>query len=254
MSENISRRTVLALGAVAAGEILWSSTARANQQKRRVLVWSEATAPASVYPHDINAAVAEGLRPLAGWEVATASINDPEQGVAEQSLAGTDVLIWWGHKRHNQVKDEHVARIVKRVKQQGMGFIALHSSHYSKALKSLLGTKCGFSEYKCDGSSVRVTVKDKCHPIAAGIADFTLDKTERYSEPFQVPPPEAVVFDGLYLRPDGSKESSRQGLVWTVGRGKVFYFQPGHETYPHFFDANVRHILRNAVAWMASSR
>jgi trehalose utilization protein len=254
MSANISRRTVLALGAVAAGELLWSGAARADKSKRRVLVWSEGTAPKDVYPHDINAAVAEGLKSLAGWEVATASLDDPEQGVTEPSLANTDVLIWWGHKRHNQVKDEYVERIAKRVKDGGMGFIALHSSHYSKALKKLLGTKCGFSDYKCDGSSVRVTVKDKSHPIAAGVPDFTLDKTERYSEPFQVPPPEAVVFDGLYLRPDGTKEASRQGLVWSVGRGKVFYFQPGHETYPHFFDPNVRRLLRNAVEWMAAGR
>lgn len=96
-----------------------------------------------------------------------------------------------------------------------------------------------------------MTVKEPSHPIAQGVKDFTLDKTERYSEPFEIPPPEAVVFDGLYLRPDGSTEASRQGLVFAVGKGKVFYFQPGHETYPHFFDENVRRILRNAVVWLA---
>jgi trehalose utilization protein len=132
-----------------------------------------------------------------------------------------------------------------------MGFIALHSSHFSKALKKLLGTPCSFKEYVVDGSSLKVIVKDKKHPIAKGIKDFALEKTERYSEPFAVPPPESVVLDGLYLRPDGSTEASRQGLVWTVGKGKVFYFQPGHETYPHFFDASVRKILANAVVWAA---
>lgn len=250
MNQPISRRTVLSLGAAAAAGLLLP-TARADQKKRRVLVWSEATAPKDVYPHDINAAVAEGLKPLTGWDIACASIDDPEQGVPDASLAATDVLIWWGHKRHNQVKDGLVERIASRVKQDGMGFIALHSSHYSKALKKLLGSKCGFSEYKCDGSGLQVIVKEKNHPIAAGVSDFALDKTERYSEPFQVPPPETVVFDGRYLRPDGKPEMSRQGLVWTVGRGRVFYFQPGHETYPHFFDAHVRRILCNAVEWMA---
>jgi trehalose utilization protein len=254
MTSPLPRRTVLALGAAAAGEILLGRSAHAKEAKRRVVVWSEGSAPKNVYPKDINTAVAEGLKPLEGWEVAIASLSDREQGVPEDSLQRTDVLIWWGHVKHGQVKDEAVARIVRRVTEQGMGFIALHSSHYSKALKKLLGTRCGFSAYVCDGSSVKVTVKEKDHPIVKGVRDFTLDKTERYSEPFEVPDPEAVVLDGLYLRPDGSTEASRQGLVWTVGKGKVFYFQPGHETYPHFFDENVRLILRNAVQWVAASR
>lgn len=251
MNLNISRRSVLAIGTIAAGELLLRGTARADQPKRRVVVWSEGTAPKNVYPKDINSAVAEGLKPLEGWEIVTASISDPDQGMPQESLQKTDVLMWWGHTKHGQVKDELVERIVRRVKEERMGFIALHSSHYSKALKKVLGTPCGFSAYVCDGSSVKVTVKEPNHPIAQGVKDFTLDKTERYSEPFEVPPPEAVVFDGVYHRPDGSTEPSRQGLVWTVGKGKVFYFQPGHETYPHFFDENVRRILRNAVVWAA---
>ncbi len=251
MSDSLTRRSVLTLGAIAAGELLLGGPAGAAPPKRRVLVWSEGTAPKDVYPEDINTAVADGLKSLPGWEVATASISDPDQGASDESLQKTDVLIWWGHKRHKEVKDDRVASIERRVKQEGMGFIALHSSHYAKALQQLLGTRCGFSAYKCDGSAVKVLVNDKSHPIARGVKNFTLEKTERYSEPFQVPEPESVVFDGLYLRPDGSTEASRQGLVWTVGKGKVFYFQPGHETYPHFFDENVRRILSNAVLWMA---
>jgi trehalose utilization protein len=251
MNTTLSRRTILALGAVAAGEVCLGRAARAEQARRRVLVWSEGTAPTDVYPHDIKAAVAEGLKPLKNWEILTGTLSDPDQGVPDETLQKTDVLIWWGHKLHGKVSDELVARIVRRVKDDGMGFIALHSSHFSKALKSLLGTNCGFSAYVVDGSSLKVIVKDKRHPIARGVRDFSLEKTERYSEPFEVPQPEVVVFDGLYLRPDGSTEPSRQGLVWTVGKGKVFYFQPGHETYPHFFDKNVRKILRNAVEWAA---
>jgi trehalose utilization protein len=251
MNDQLSRRTVLALGVAAAGELLLGRAARGAERKRRVLVWSEGTAPKNVYPQDINTAVAEGLKPLQDWEIVTASLSDPDQGVSEVSLQKTDVLIWWGHTRHGAVQDELVARIVRRIKEDGMGFIALHSSHFSKALKKVLGTNCGFSAYVADGSSVDVLVKEKEHPIAQGVKDFTLANTERYSEPFEVPEPEAVVFDGVYHRPDGSTEKSRQGLCWTVGKGKVFYFQPGHETYPHFFDENVRKILRNAVQWAA---
>jgi trehalose utilization protein len=244
----------LKFGTLAAGGLLLANEAFAAESTRRVVVWSENTAPKDVYPKDINTAVAEGLQGLPGWEIVTASLEDPDQGVPDDLLKKTDVLMWWGHKLHGKVNDALVAKIVDRVKNDGMGFIALHSSHFSKALKKVLGTNCGFSAYVCDGSAVKVTVKDKNHPIAQGVKDFTLDKTERYSEPFQVPEPEAVVFDGLYLRPDGSTEASRQGLVWTVGKGKVFYFQPGHETYPHFYDANVRQILRNAVVWAAPAR
>jgi trehalose utilization protein len=251
MSETISRRTVLAVGAAVASELAFGATAWAAAPKRRVLVWSEGSAPKNVYPNDINTVVAEGLKSLPGWEVVTASLSDPGQGIEPESLNKTDVLIWWGHVKHGQVKDEAVDRAVRRIKEDGMGLIALHSSHFSKVLKKTLGTNCGFKAYVADGSGLDVIVKDKNHPIAKGIKDFKLKNTERYSEAFEVPQPEAVVFDGLYHLPDGSTEASRQGLVWTVGKGKVFYFQPGHETYPHFFDENVRQILRNAVQWAA---
>ena len=206
----------------------------------------------NVYPHDINAAVADGLKPLKakGWEVVTASIADPEQGVPASSLDKTSVLMWWGHQRHGEVTDEHVRRIVERVKEGGMGFIAMHSAHYSKALKAILGTNCGWKGgYVEDGSKLEMIVKDKQHPIAAGLSDFSFPHTERYTEPFECPEPESVVFDGVYTRPDGSKESSRQCMVWTAGKGRVVYFQPGHETYPIFFDANMRKVLCNAVEW-----
>ena len=257
MNPIFSRRTILAAGAVAAVELLSSQPVWAAQPKRRVVVWSEKTAPKEVYPHDINGAVAEGLAPLKarGWEVVTASITDPEQGVPTASLDKTDVLIWWGHARHGEVTDEHVKWIVERVKTGGMGFIALHSAHYSKALKALLGTNCGWKGgYVEDGSKLELVVKDKRHPIAAGISDFSVPHTERYTEAFEIPEPESVVFDGVYTLPDGSKESSRQGIVWTVGNGRVFYFQPGHETYPIFFDANIRKILCNAVEWAGGKK
>ncbi len=254
MAERMTRRAVLAAGAMTAGGLCLGAKVFGAEPTRRVLVWSEGSAPKNVYPKDINTVVAEGLKSLKGWEVAIGSLNDPDQGVSDESLKKTDVLMWWGHVRHGDVKDDLVDRIVNRVKNEGMGFIALHSSHFSKALKKLLGTPCSFKEYVVDGSGVKVIVKDKNHPIAKGVKDFTLEKTERYGEPFRVPKPESVVFDGLYLRPDGSTEESRQGLVWTIGKGKVFYFQPGHETYRHFYDENVRRIMHNAVLWAAPAK
>ena len=255
MSEGISRRKVLALGAMTAGGLLLGRKVLAAAPERRALVWSEGTAPKNVYPNDINTVVAEGLKEsLKGWDVVLGNLSDPDQGCSPESMKKTDVLIWWGHQRHGNVKDENVAEIVRRIKEDGMGFIALHSSHYSKPLKSVLGTNCGFKAYVADGSALKVIVKEPNHPISKGVKTFEQPHTERYSEPFEVPEPEAVPLDGEYTLPDGTKEQSRQGLCWTVGKGKVFYFQPGHETYPVYQDPNVRLVLHNAVLWAAPKK
>jgi trehalose utilization protein len=255
MSEGISRRKVLALGAMTAGGLLLGRKVLAAAPNRRALVWSEGTAPKNVYPNDINTVVAEGLKAsLKGWDVVLGNLSDPDQGCSPESMKKTDVLIWWGHQRHGNVKDENVAEIVRRIKEDGMGFIALHSSHYSKPLKSVLGTNCGFKAYVADGSALKVIVKEPNHPISKGVKTFEQPHTERYSEPFEVPEPEAVPLDGEYTLPDGTKEQSRQGLCWTVGKGKVFYFQPGHETYPVYQDPNVRLVLHNAVLWAAPKK
>lgn len=220
-------------------------------RKRRVVVWSERTAPKNTYPNDINGAIADGLKPLEGWEVLTANIDQPEQGVTEELLLQTDVLIWWGHKRHDEVKDAMADLVVKRVKEGGMGFISVHSSHFAKPNKRLMGTPCTWGDYKVDGSSLTIKVKDPNHPIAKGIKDFKLDQVERYSEPYKVPEPESVPFDGIYHRPEGKDEPARIGFCWTIGKGKMFYFQPGHETFTYLFREEVQRIFRNAVLWAA---
>ena len=225
--------------------------AQGAKAKRCVVVWSEGTAPKNVYPKDINMAVAEGLASLEGWEVVTANLSDPDQGLPDALLKKADVLIWWGHQKHGMVKDELVEKIVKRVKEEGMGFIALHSSHFAKPNKALMGTACSWGAYKGDSTTLKVTVKDPNHPIAKGVKDFTIDHSERYSEPYAVPEPQAVPFEGVYTLKDGGTDPSRIGLCWQVGKGKFFYFQAGHETNPVFYDENVRLIMRNAVQWAA---
>ena len=161
-----------------------------------MVVWSEGTAPKNVYPDDINTAIAEGLKPMKGWDVVTANLKDPDQGLPDAMLNSANVLIWWGHQKHGDVKDELVQKIVKRVNEDGMGFIATHSAHYSKPLKALLGTNCGWKYYIDDGTPVELIVKAPKHPIAKGIKNFTIPKTERYGDPFEVPTPETLIFDG----------------------------------------------------------
>ena len=231
----------------------WQPVAWAAE-KQTVVVWSEGTAPKDVYPEDINGAIAAGLAGLDGWEVVKASIDDPNQGLSDELLQRCDVLIWWGHKRHGQVKDELVAKIVKRVKEDGMGFISLHSSHFAKPNKALMGTPCTWGAYVGDSTTLKVTVKDPNHPIAAGIKEFAVTHHERYSEPYAVPEPQAVVFEGVHALRNGGEDPSRMGLCFQVGKGKFFYFQPGHETNPIFLDENVRKIMVHAVKWAAPGK
>lgn len=250
-----TRRAFLRMGtAAAAGAALVTlegvDDALAAPTPVRVLVWSEGTAPKDVYPADINQAIADGLKGLSNVEVRLASISDPDQGVSDEVLKNTDVLIWWGHQRHGDVKDDRVAAIVKRVRHEGMGFIATHSAHYSKPLKAILGTNCGWKGgYYEDGSSVDLKITAPRHPIVRDLQDFQIPHTERYEGEFEVPKPDVLVFDGVYGS-NGNK--AWQGMVWTIGKGRVFYFQPGHESYPIYFQEEVRHVFRNAVRWCAN--
>ena len=256
--EKISRRVLLGSSLAMAGGLMMAQeagAAKGRKPNRRVVVWSEGTAPKKVYPNDINAAIAEGLKPLKGYDVSIASINDPDQGLPQDTLAATDVLIWWGHERHGDVKNELVERIVKRVKEDGMGFIATHSAHFSKPLKAILGTNCGWKYYTDNGAKVDVKVVAPKHPIARGIKDFVVPQTESYGDPFEVPTPETVIFDGIYTLPNGTTgEHAQQGMVWQVGKGRVFYFQPGHESYPIYFQEEIRRVFRNGVEWAAAKK
>jgi trehalose utilization protein len=257
-THGISRRTALSLGATVAAGLLANFDLLAAEEKRKVVVWSEGTAnvdpnSGKVYPHDINTAIAEGLAPLKGWEIVKASLQDPDQGISDDLLNSTDVLIWWGHKKHGEVKNELVDKIEKRVKEQGMGFIGTHSAHFSKPLKKLLGTPCSWREYVLDGTTVEIIVKEPNHPICKGVKNFKIP-IERYGEPFAVPTPDSVPLDGLYTRPDGKTEPGRMGMCWNIGKGKVFYFTPGHETYPDYYRPQVRQIFVNAVRWAVPNK
>lgn len=222
----------------------------ARPQPRTILVWSEGTAPASVYPHDIRGAVAEALAGLPGkYVVKTATLSDPGQGASQEALDEAAVLFWWGHQRHGDVSDETVARIVKRVRDGGMGFVALHSSHYAKPFRAVLPADGSWKEYTNDGKPHRIVVAAKNHPLARGVRDFVIPKEERYEEPFQVPAPDAVVLDGIH---EANNNHARQLLTWTVGRGRVVYFRPGHEEFPVYFQPGVKRVLRNIALFAAN--
>lgn len=219
----------------------------------RVLAWSERTEPADVYPNGINGAIAAALQKDKKLSVRTAQLSDPDSGVSDATLDQTDVLIWFGHQKHAEVSAEVIARIVRHVKEKGMGYLPVHSSHFALPFKAVLdeiqktNNVGAWRDYINDGKATQILVIAPAHPIARGVKNFNIPKTERYDEPFQVPGPEATVFDGIYE--DG--RHARQGLAWTIGKGRVFYWRPGHETYPIFLMPEVQRILHNAVYWLA---
>lgn len=219
--------------------------------KIRVTVWNEGRHEKTsdkvkkIYPDGMHAVIAKALSAAGGLEVRTATLDDgPEHGLTEQVLAATDVLTWWGHVAHREVSDEVVARVQKRV-LSGMGLVVLHSGHLSKIFKALMGTNCTL-KWREIGEKERLWNLEPGHPIAEGIGEyFELPNTEMYGERFDVPTPDELIFVSWF---EGG-ELFRSGCCWRRGHGRVFYFRPGHETYPIFYNENVMRVITNAVRW-----
>ncbi|OYT64100.1 trehalose utilization protein ThuA [Candidatus Bathyarchaeota archaeon ex4484_205] len=216
-------------------------------EKIHVLVWSELTEPKDIYPNGINGAIASYLSKFSDLKVKTSQFPDPEQGLSRDLLQWCDVLIWFGHAKHKDVSDENVERIVERV-WDGMGFIPLHSSHLSRPLISLLGRTCRIGSWDEDGMPEKLYVIED-HPITEGVENFILPHTETYGEPFDVPPPESILFISIFH--DGTIFKS--GVTWRRKKGRIFYFRPGHETYPIFYEEKVLEIIRRGVYWASFS-
>lgn len=201
---------------------------------------------AKIYPRGMHDAIASHLNKADGIQARTAGLDEPEHGLTEGVLNGTDVLIWWGHMAHNEVRDEIVDRVQSHV-ISGMGIILLHSAHFSKIFRRLMGTTCSL-KWREAGEREILWCTRPGHPIAAGLPDpIIVEHTEMYGEFFDVPEPEETIFISNFA----GGEVFRSGCVWTRGAGKVFYFRPGHETYPIFHDASVLKVIENAVRWMA---
>jgi trehalose utilization protein len=273
-----------------------------------VTIWDERQqAQKQVYTNFLGNEIADHLRQSSDFTVRSVSLDDPQQGLAD--LKDTDVLMWWGHQRHTEIKPETAREIVRQIKERGLCLIALHSAHWSQpfveamheraridALSALdpreresailietnlfpnfrsvpkynsLRTpsviyrkptngpvevrltlpNCCFPAYRPDAkpSQIRVLLPD--HPIVRGIpAVFTIAQTEMYDEPFHVPQPDQVVLEERWEK----GEWFRSGSVWKIGKGKVFYFRPGHEVYPVFKNPNVLRLLENATRWLSA--
>ncbi|MFO1039003.1 MAG: ThuA domain-containing protein [Geminicoccaceae bacterium] len=216
----------------------------------RAVVWGENVHERTnaivggIYPDGMHTAIATGLAEDPEILATTSTLQEPEHGLSEERLAATDVLLWWGHRAHGEVQDAIVERVQRRV-WEGMGLLVLHSGHYSKIFKRLMGTPCSLN-WREAGERERLWAINPGHPIAQGVGpSFVVENSEMYGEPFSVPEPLETVFISWYQ----GGEVFRSGMTWQRGAGRIFYFGPGHETYPIYHDPNVRRVLRNAVRW-----
>ncbi len=249
--------------------------ANENTTPVKVLVWDEnpSHADKTIYPDSLRTVIADALNALGNGQIeaTVAHLDEDEQGITEQRLQEADVLLWWGHGRHAQVSDETVARVKKAVHEDGLGFIPLHSGHYSKTYKAVLEAtgdlKGGWREIE-GFEKEEVTVCAPQHPIAEGIEDFVIDAEEMYGSPFGAPPYQTLVFQSYF--PEGGeyfpcgftvtvgkgidpefKSGAGKGANQGEGAGRVFYFRPGHETVGTYHIPVVQVILRNAALWCA---
>ncbi len=217
----------------------------------RVTVWNEFRHEMrnpeveKIYPKGIHQVIASHLQ-AQGIPTRTATLEEPEHGLTDAVLAETDVLTWWGHMAHGEVKDAVVDKVYQRV-LDGMGLIVLHSGHFSKIFKKLMGTSCDLL-WREAGEKERIWVVEPGHPIAAGLGPyFEIPRTEMYGERFDIPAPDTLVFVSWFA----GGEVFRSGCCYQRGKGKIFYFRPGHETFPIYHQPEVLQVITNAVRWAA---
>ncbi len=224
--------------------------------KIKVTVWNEfcheklSERVAKIYPDGIHGAIKEMLEKddSKRFEVKVATLEMDEHGLTDEVLENTDVLIWWGHMKHDAVSDEIVEKVVKRI-NEGMGFIPLHSAHYCKVFKKLMGTSCR-SKWRENDEKEIIWVTSPTHPIAEGLPEYIiLPEEETYGECFQIPTPDEVVFTSWFA----GGEVFRSGCCFTRGVGKIFYFRPGHEEYPTYYREDIMQVIKNAIVWAKPS-
>ena len=218
----------------------------------RVTVWNEFRHEkknpqiAELYPDGMHGAIAAYLESTGEFATRTATLDEPDHGLTDEVLAETDVLTWWGHIAHGQVSDDVAAKVVARV-LEGMGLIVLHSAHFSKPFRKLMGTSCNL-KWREAGERERLWVVEPAHPIVRGIGEYLeLPQTEMYGERFDIPAPDTLVFVSWFQ----GGEVFRSGCCFHRGKGSIFYFRPGHETYPVYHHQGVLKVLANACRWAA---
>jgi trehalose utilization protein len=228
----------------------WADETVATPASRpiRVRICCEGLAARSVYPDGVDGALAGPLGRLAELEVMRASLDDPQAALSNAALDATDVLVWWGRYRHDEVPDDRADAVVERVRAGKLGLLALYASCGSKPFRRLMNSMpCEPGSWREDGKPEFVTVKSPDHPIARGVGSFTIPQSDMFSEPFAVPEPESVVLVSSWER----GETVRSGLTWSIDKGRVAYLRTGSESYPVLFHPSIRQVVANAIFWCA---
>lgn len=218
----------------------------------KVLVWNEFYHEQhhekirAVYPEGMHTVIGNALKQHAEISVDYATLDMPEHGLTQEKLADVDVLIWWGHVKHTEVDDAVVQRVYERVVKDGMGIIFLHSAHDSKLFKKLCGTETGRLKWREAGERERIWVIEPNHPIAQGLPEYIqLEEEEMYGERFDIPAPDELIFISWF---EGG-EVFRSGCCYNRGIGRMFYFRPGHEEHPTYYNEDIQRVIYNAVRW-----
>ena len=221
--------------------------------KMKVTIWNEYRHEkenkevSDIYPDGIHETIA-GFIKEDGHDVQTATLDEPEHGLTDDVLNETDVLVWWGHKAHDEVTEEVAEKVKQRV-LDGMGLVVLHSAHFSKVFKKLMGTTCDLKWREADDKE-RLWVVDPTHPITEGLGEYIeLEKEEMYGEHFDIPAPDELIFVSWF---EGG-EVFRSGATFKRGNGKIFYFRPGHETYPTYHNTQIQQVIKNGVKWAVNT-
>lgn len=221
--------------------------------KIRVTIWNEYRQDrdwpqiVQVYPQGIHTVLGNFLSGQEDIEVRYATLDEPEHGLSQAVLNNTDVLVWWGHIAHGEVRDEIVQRVYERVVKEGMGMVFLHAAHESKLFKKLSGTESGRLKWREDAQRERVWVIEPSHPIAQGIPEcIVLEQEEMYGERFDIPAPNELIFISWFK----GGEVFRSGFVFNRGLGKCFYFRPGHEAQPTYYNEHIQRVILNGIRYV----
>jgi trehalose utilization protein len=225
---------------------------RASSSGIRVVVWGEYIVEqadpevAAIYPDGIHEEIARGVRERCRQKVTVraATFSEREHGLPEEILANTDVLVWSSPSANERVSSKVASRVHSRV-LEGMGLIVLHSAHMSKPFRKLMGTTC-MLRWRCGDDRELIWTVNPAHSIAQDVPPiFVIPQQEMYGEFFDIPQPDELVFISSF----SGGEIFRSGCCFFRGKGRIFYFSPGHETYPVYYQPEVRQILANAVSW-----
>ena len=203
----------------------------------------------AIYPEGIHKVLADFIGKDIECQIKCFTTDDVNEGLTDAVLDDTDVILWWGHAYHQLVSDETAKRVSDHV-LGGMGAVFLHSSHKAKPFMNLMGTTCNL-RWREEAEREILWVTDPTHPVAAGIPDhFELEHEETYGELFDIPQPDALVFISWF----SGGNVFRSGCAYKRGMGRIFYFQPGHETFPTYKDGTIQKVINNAVKWVTPVR